>query len=598
MSKSSKLTNSLRFFIIVVIVVVITTDVQHVHGHLEVLFHPSYLNEVPPHQAFKFYNLVRGVLEGIEELIASVHNVLTDEMVIKRELYTLVSTIRTVYINVYAKFNVFTIEVYRRPESAVIIEVCGTYASRLRDNVFVAKIEDINETCLIRVYPNNPYLNKVILYEERRIMLDTIEVIVPDLSFELYLILFAFVLLIPLFLILKSVVYVLNYYYEDLFMGFVTSFFILAIFSFLLALYHPGLFIMFYYMVTEVLMMLFAGIELISIRRQLRVKKHASRDQKGERVALERKEWLPHDTIALYQEILKQRLPDPPRKMVYEEVCRVPKKFKEFLRRVGNELCDEMRLVGCGSWGCVYACGDYAIKIPHVLRDIVRSEPGEFPTIRESLVRRVMEEAEVVYNLDHDNILKLIDYSPNPPILVYKLADGNLDDYKDLDFKNVLLAVIQVCEALRYLHSRGLVHGDLKPSNILVAEGKVRVGDFSSLTSLLRTISKSSVGACTRGYCAPEQLFLDLKDDKRRIGYENRIDVYQLANVIVSIMGGIPLDGSEWSSEKVNERVSCVNVSELRDLLKDMLAREPWFRPNIEDVERKLIEIWKKYLRE
>lgn len=255
-----------------------------------------------------------------------------------------------------------------------------------------------------------------------------------------------------------------------------------------------------------------------------------------------------------------------------------------------------MHLIDCGSRGCVYACGGYAIKVPLGLRDVIRSGSRAVPTIEGKLVEEIAKEIKILSGLDHDNILRLVDYSVNPPILVYELADGSLGDYARLDLRGTLLVAIQICEALRYLHSHGIVHGDLKPSNVLVVGGVIKIADFSSTFFPRSTASgrPSSPSRCTPGYCAPEQLYDDLSEDTRRRGYEDRVDVYQLANVILFMKGVEPLDGSMWSPERVDERVRSIDMMELRILLAGMLAKEPWLRPGIEHVEKKLLDVWRK----
>lgn len=52
-------------------------------------------------------------------------------------------------------------------------------------------------------------------------------------------------------------------------------------------------------------------------------------------------------------------------------------------------------------------------------------------------------------------------------MIVYELAEGGLNNYKRLDFKGVFLVAIQIWEELKYFHSIGIVHGDLKSYNIL-----------------------------------------------------------------------------------------------------------------------------------
>lgn len=264
-------------------------------------------------------------------------------------------------------------------------------------------------------------------------------------------------------------------------------------------------------------------------------------------------------------------------------------------RALKVELPDEIYSVGCGAQGCVYACGNYAIKIPSSLSQAIETGSKSLPTESSRFVEELKKEAELVRKLDHANVLRLVDYFANPPILVYELADGNLEDCGSMNLRDVLLVAIQVCEALRYLHSRGVVHGGLKPSNLLVIRGFVKVRDLSSLTHLLTAASGSHPRMCAPGCCAPEQLFIDLKTNPKTKGSENRVDVYQLVNVVLSVLGVRPLDGSERDEDEVRKRVEHVEIKELGDLLARMLIKEPWLRPSIDGIEEKLLAIWRKH---
>ncbi|MEB3861939.1 MAG: protein kinase [Desulfurococcales archaeon] len=174
--------------------------------------------------------------------------------------------------------------------------------------------------------------------------------------------------------------------------------------------------------------------------------------------------------------------------------------------------------LGCGGWGCAYRCsrggsgnGFVVFKVPRGMEGLV--EEGVAVTVDERLLKRVVNEASTVSRLSHPHILRLLAYSTRAPLLVYEYADmGSLDQQFAKGWRpsmrDALLAAIQLGDALRYIHSRGLVHGDVKPGNVFIKDGVVRLGDFSSLVRLVTLTSRHAL-SYTPGWRAPEQAYSD-----------------------------------------------------------------------------------------
>ncbi|MEB3805927.1 MAG: protein kinase [Desulfurococcales archaeon] len=259
--------------------------------------------------------------------------------------------------------------------------------------------------------------------------------------------------------------------------------------------------------------------------------------------------------------------------------------------------------LGCGGWGCAYRCrrpgstgGSVVFKVPRGLEGIV--EEGEYPTVDERLLRKVTGLAGLVSRLRHPHILRLLGYSSMAPLLVYEYADmSSLDRQLGLGWspsvRDVVLVGLQLGDALRYIHSRGLVHGDIKPGNVFAVNGVVKLGDFSGLVRLVTLTSRHPL-AYTPGWRAPEQAFSDLRRRASTAGLENRIDVYQLGNLLLYLLTGEAIDGEEAANpERVAEALSGVPHPGLRSLLEAMLALEPEDRPNMEEAVIRLYEIYK-----
>src|SRR5678815_664084 len=113
-------------------------------------------------------------------------------------------------------------------------------------------------------------------------------------------------------------------------------------------------------------------------------------------------------------------------------------------------------------------------------------------------------------------------------------------DRKKLDWKTSVRIACDVLRALEYAHGRGVVHRDMKPSNVLVKQqdGSATVMDFGiakMTTSTRLTATGQTMG--TVRYMSPEQV--------RGQEVDLRTDIYSLgATMYVSLVGDTPFDGS------------------------------------------------------
>ncbi len=173
---------------------------------------------------------------------------------------------------------------------------------------------------------------------------------------------------------------------------------------------------------------------------------------------------------------------------------------------------------------------DVAIKIFH---------PGYAQ--QEAFRSHFMHKAEVLGRLDHQHILPLLEFGEGDGLLYSVtpfISTGTLLDLLRmvggrLSIAQALPLMQQLCSALQYAHDQGIVHGNLKPSNIFIAaSGRVLLTDFDmthgydeSQQSLLR------VGWGTAEYAAPEQSLGILR---------NSSDIYSLGVLLFHILTGAP----------------------------------------------------------
>ncbi len=257
-------------------------------------------------------------------------------------------------------------------------------------------------------------------------------------------------------------------------------------------------------------------------------------------------------------------------------------------------------LLGCGGWGCAYLCSqdnrEVVFKVPRGFESIF--EDGFVPTVDVGLLERIRNEAEVLRGLKHPCILRLLGVAKSAPVLAYEFAEGGSLDWQlshgwSPSLRDVLLIGIQVGDALRYIHSRGLIHGDIKPGNIFIKNGVAKVGDFSSIVRLVTMSSRLSRLSYTPGFRSPEQVFADLRRRVRELGLESRIDTYLLGNLLLYLLTRRSVDGEEAvGSNEVEKATEAIEDPELREVIREALNPNPLQRPSTEEVVKKLLRIW------
>jgi len=264
---------------------------------------------------------------------------------------------------------------------------------------------------------------------------------------------------------------------------------------------------------------------------------------------------------------------------------------------------------GCGSSGCTYACrrpsggGEAAFKVAIPLAGLV--ERGEMPTVEgvlyEAAMKRFLREVEALSRVRHPHVLTLLGYSRKIPLVAYELAEqGSLawqvySGWRPTAREAAMLGA-QLAHALAAVHSAGMVHGDVKPSNVLFTGGVAKLGDFGSVRGLLFTATQATAGQHpqgTPGWRAPEQVFSDIRARAVKEKVLDRIDVYQLGATLLYALTGETLDGEDAIvDEKRRKALEAVEDRLLRRILARLLEPRPWRRPTAMEAHRLLLDAY------
>lgn len=165
--------------------------------------------------------------------------------------------------------------------------------------------------------------------------------------------------------------------------------------------------------------------------------------------------------------------------------------------------------IGVGGFGTVYRGRDPYIKRTVAIKTC-QSDEDEFR-------KRFFREAEFAGNLHHRNITTIYDFGvadDGLPYIVQEFLTGEDLDRKikrkdDLPLAWRVRVLADVCDGLHYAHASGIVHRDVKPSNIRVLEdGTVKIMDFGIAKSMVSesTLTQAGITLGTASYLAPEQI--------------------------------------------------------------------------------------------
>ncbi|MEZ5326977.1 MAG: serine/threonine-protein kinase [Verrucomicrobiales bacterium] len=195
--------------------------------------------------------------------------------------------------------------------------------------------------------------------------------------------------------------------------------------------------------------------------------------------------------------------------------------------------------LGRGALGIVFRATDSHLKRTVAVKAMTaNSDNPEF-------AQRFEREAAAMANLNHPHIVTVYDYATAGSLhflIMEWMEGGTLDDEmggkRKLPVPRAVEVIGQICDALQYAHSEGVIHRDVKPGNILLdREGTAKLSDFGLVKGLLQeeftevALTRTDMAIGTPLYMAPEQMIGSTEVD-------HRADIYSAGAVLYEMMTG------------------------------------------------------------
>ena len=257
--------------------------------------------------------------------------------------------------------------------------------------------------------------------------------------------------------------------------------------------------------------------------------------------------------------------------------------------RINQYLIQEK--IGSGGQGTVYKALDTKLNRSAVIK-ILSPEL----TAKTANFKRFEREAQLCSQLDHPNICTIYDFHESNGIyyIAMQFVEGKnvrqLVAGRPLELKSALSIAIQVCDALAYTHSRGIIHRDIKAGNVMVTGGgQAKILDFGLAKLVENTttvehdghmsdITEIGVPYGTATYAAPEQAKGERADHRADV-FSTGVLLYEMLTGIWAFQGKTVVDVRHQvlhgHPKPVAEMRPDYTPPKLQQIIDRALAKEP-----------------------
>ena len=262
----------------------------------------------------------------------------------------------------------------------------------------------------------------------------------------------------------------------------------------------------------------------------------------------------------------------------------------------GKERFEKLRQLGAGSVGPIFEARDHALDRRVAIRELSQSVIDD-----QVLTRKIVERVEKMAAISHPNVMTVHAVEPRhqPPRFIVELLIGktvaDLLAEGPVTPERVAVLLGQGLEGLQQLHHHGMVHGDLRPSQLFVHRDALKVGDFG-LAALGSRGERSSESV---RYSSPEALAKGEKPSSTSdlfalglIAYELTLGTERFLRVVVDRLEDLKIQMSSTASERLWRKLhmSSAELPVLREVdptipkqfsnvIARMLSKKPSERP-------------------